>query len=121
QDGTYNLPVRAEINDLRASDINVVFSPSTVPVYLETQETKAYPVVAVVTGNPKLGFTGESAQVSPQQVTVTGPRDDVSRIAKLIVTADIEGRSGDWQSKSSPVPIAADGREVVAKDLTLEP
>jgi YbbR domain-containing protein len=81
--------------------------------------TQVFTVTARVIGTPAFGHGQEPAQVTPDQVSVTGTDEAVSRIVQVVVPVDIEGKTSTQQGVRAPVALDDDGNQV--EGLTFEP
>lgn len=66
--------------------------PREILVTLEAVIEEERPVTVEVTGTTAQGFAARPAQVSPQYVTVKGPRSAVEAVNKVVVYIDVSGK-----------------------------
>lgn len=96
-------PVPVKVNSPPGIQIAQI-NPNKIPVTLESIVEQQVPVTASLKGSPVRGFYALSPVVSPQAVTVKGPRSKVSAVAQLGVTVEVEGVNSDLEKT---VPLAA--------------
>ena len=112
-------PCRPTCPPTRQGDATANFSPPSVEVQLELQETKTFTVTVQTQGTPALGNGLEPAQVTPSEVTLTGSRANIDRVTKVVVFVDVDGKSGTQQGLRPPVALDSNGQDV--KGLTFDP
>jgi YbbR domain-containing protein len=87
--GEHSVPVQLQI---RLSPVRVVsLSPERVSLTLEPLASRSLPVELLVSGTPAIGYQDGEPQVSPRQVTVSGPESLVRRAAKAQAEVKIDG------------------------------
>ncbi len=97
---------------------------STKRVYLtvtvgDEMSTK-YPIEVETTGEPANGCAVTETSVQPDAVTVTGPVDNVRRIARVVAYADVTDLNEDTSANALLHFIDADGNEVDLSRLNVE-
>ena len=118
--GVHEVPVTVDINGLEDRNAaNISVAPRSVQVQLEVQATRSFSVTAQVIGTPAFGYSVDPAQVDPSQVSVTGPENDVNRIAKVVVTVDVEQKAATQRGFKTPVALDSAGQEITG--LTFQP
>ena len=75
-------------------------------------------VKGMTSGKPAHGFDINSVTVTPNVITVDGPKDVVSKISSVVAVCDVSGMSTDVSENAMPVFYDADGNEVVKDKLT---
>lgn len=90
-----NVPikVRATKNENKISDINL--DNNTVKIMIESKENKQVPVELHLKGTTADGFTVGSTHVNPNNITITGPASEISKVAKVVLQADVSGLNAD--------------------------
>lgn len=78
------LPAGLEIRDL---------SRKMVRVDLEALVSEKRPIVVETRGEPAGGLVVAKSEVSPGEVTVTGPSSQVQRVARVVARVDLSGRN----------------------------
>ena len=114
--GTQAVPVQV-LHPPEISDLQV--SPDRVTVQIGQHGTATLPVQARAVGQPNTGYEVETPQVQPVQVTVSGPQEQVDRIARVVAEMDVEGRQGTQTGDIRPRALDANGREI--PNLTFDP
>jgi len=66
-------------------------TPATIPLAIETIQSKAVPVKVHVLNAPPEGFHVDSIQVQPSAVTIQGPRSLVSQVAQAGISIALAG------------------------------
>lgn len=118
-EGVHNVPVRADIVNGHADEVNIRFNPSNVQVQIALQSSRVLSVSVETQGTPAFGYALETSQVSPSEVKVSGNQDDVVRISRLVATVDVDGKAGTQQGTKVPLALDANGQEI--KGLTFDP
>lgn len=86
--------VKVVVPALRTGRI-VGVEPRTVAVRISPLESRAFPVEAVVAGEPLDGYTAMAATVSPGEVWVRGPADALREMRRIPVKVDVTGVERD--------------------------
>ena len=66
-------------------------TPRTATVTLEPLATQSFPVELVATGEPAIGYQAGDAQVTPKEITISGPKSLVDRVVKVRVPLNLSG------------------------------
>ncbi|MBN1535844.1 MAG: hypothetical protein JW908_03850 [Anaerolineales bacterium] len=87
--GSHTLPVKVQV----AANPNQVIKvePEEVNLTLERLITKTFPVEMSINGEPALGYRKGSVTVSPDEVKVSGPASEVSKVVNVVASLDIDG------------------------------
>jgi len=70
-------------------------NPLNMRISIEDNESVKLPVTVATTGTPRDGYFVESTSVSPDNITVSGPKSKVESISAAVVTIDVSGLSAD--------------------------
>lgn len=106
---------RVNLSPLRILEVE----PAMVTVILEALTTKIFPVNLQVKGEPPLGYSKGSPEITPGQITVTGPASAVGRVKEVVASLDMNGAS---QSIKTVVPVRAmDENGVIVPEVVLTP
>lgn len=97
----------------------VEIQPDKLTVRLDVKASRTLPVEVRVTGTATAGTVVSKATISPQQVTVEGPKSVVEGVDKAIVPLDLTGKSADFTAQSVPLLVGRDGRAL--EGLTIYP
>ncbi len=111
-EGVREAQVLVDMDASKRRDLTISVSRSSVQVQLELEVTQVFTVSAQTNGTPAVGYRLDPAQVTPDQVRVTGLKEAISRVAKVIVPVDIEGRASTQQGSKSPIAVSANGQVV---------
>jgi len=115
--GEHEVTVRTEVNLSPFRLLKV--EPGEVQVVLDKLTSEVFPVEILVSGEPPLGYRKGQPQITPAEVTVSGPESAVKRVSKVTASLDISGAS---QSVSALVPVRAiDENNVPVTDVNLNP
>lgn len=88
-------------------------------VELEDEATERFVISAETTGKQEAGLAVESVTCSPTVITVTGPEDVVTKISKVVASANITGVTSNFTESVIPKFYDDAGKEVDSKELTL--
>jgi YbbR domain-containing protein len=69
----------------------VLTNPTTVNVHLESIDTKTFPLVLSLTGQPAAGYQAGDASMNLKEVAVTGPKPILDQVAKTRVVVKLDG------------------------------
>jgi YbbR domain-containing protein len=115
--GNYTLPVKVRVTVAPVRVVQV--DPPTVSFTLEPLVTQSFPIDLIVNGDPPQGYKKGAPEVSPTEVTVTGPQSQVSKVAQVRAVMDISGAS---ETKKASLPLqAVDVNDNQVSDVTLSP
>lgn len=106
-EGIFRAPVMLEkIGSAQTVDVEMLVDPLEVTVTLERKVERELEIVPNMLGYPAVGYELVQYLVTPQTVTVTGPRSSLSGVERL-TTAEINltGRTSDF-SVSVPIEVA---------------
>ncbi|HMA34226.1 MAG TPA: CdaR family protein [Chloroflexia bacterium] len=107
--GTYQLPV---VVAPPPNVQGVVVEPSQLQVQITEVSERRLTVQLAPVGRPSLGYRIETQQVTPRDVLVRGPRDQVERIDQLVAEVDVEGKQGTQQGDVRPRALDFAGHEI---------
>lgn len=117
--GTY---LRVPVNVTADPGIDVQkVSPAYVSVAIDRTLTKKVPVVASYgnTRTPPAGFNAQTARLTPNTVTVSGPESLVSQVAEAEVSLDLSGARSTILELSKPVAVNSLGALIQAGNKLL--
>lgn len=78
--------------------------PAIIKIVLEQYTSKSLPIQVNVRGEPPLGYRKGQPQITPEEVTISGPASAVNRVVNASATLDISGSS---QSVKASVQVRA--------------
>jgi YbbR domain-containing protein len=112
---------RVEVTVLAKADVEVVaVSPPTVAVRVERLTSRTVVVQSRFANEPPAGTRAGDAEVTPTEVTVTGPESDVARVTAVLGTVRFGDAQIDIESHDTPaIPVDAAG--VPIDGLQVEP
>ncbi|QIA26295.1 hypothetical protein DYI95_001005 [Thermaerobacter sp. PB12/4term] len=111
------IPARGRLRVVRVS-------PQYVTVRLEQRMEKTVPVELQLNGEPAPDYIIENPAVSVEQVTVSGARSLVERVARVVASVPVSGIQSTIAHSVTLVPVDSSGRPVEAvypQALVLEP
>ncbi|HEY8487949.1 MAG TPA: CdaR family protein [Thermaerobacter sp.] len=111
------IPARGRLRVVRVS-------PQYVTVRIEQRMEKTVPVELQLNGEPAPDYIIENPAVSVEQVTVSGARSLVERVARVVASVPVGGIQSTIAHSVTLVPVDASGRPVEAaypQALVLEP
>ncbi|HWQ61466.1 MAG TPA: CdaR family protein [Negativicutes bacterium] len=91
--------------------------PDKVTVRVDSKASRTLPVEVRVTGSATAGTVVANTVLTPQQVTVQGPKATVDSVDRVILPLDITGRSADFTAQIAPLLVNRDGRAVEGLDV----
>lgn len=92
-------------------------SPASIPVDLETLETKELPITLNLTGSLPIGYQAEEAALGVEQVLISGPKSIVESVSQVTATVNIDNVIENVHRTIELVPIDSDGVEVAGVNL----
>jgi YbbR domain-containing protein len=110
REGTYRVPIRASI-DLRPAQI-VVIEPASIILTLEPLSTQDIDVQVATVGQPALGYLAEDPIANPDQVTIVGPANAISRVEAVRAQIHLTNSQEDLDQVVSLEPIDLEGKLV---------
>lgn len=102
-----------------SNQLEITKKSSYVRVNVENLVSETYKINVVTEGDLSTYCYIESADVSPQTVSVSGPESVVGQIDKAQMVVDVSGISDDISSTGGIVLLDASGNEVSQERLTL--
>ncbi|MBE3552733.1 MAG: hypothetical protein IMX06_07725 [Kyrpidia tusciae] len=112
--GVYELPVQLE-----NVPSGILYDPVYATVRLERAASRQIQVTVRTTGTPKSGFAVGTMSSSPAQVTVSGPAEEVNRVAAVVAQVSVDGADHPVKGR---VPVAAvDSQGQSITSLRIEP
>jgi YbbR domain-containing protein len=115
--GSHDVSVQVQITPPLVRIISQ--NPQQLTVNLDTIITQSFSVNLIVRGNPPVGYQTQTPQVSPSQVSVTGPESIVSKVNEARVTLDITNANQTITREVTPLLLDSQGQ--VLSGLTLSP
>lgn len=76
-----------------------LMEPSEVNVHVELRNTKTFPVTVNITGAPADGYQAAAAVIDPSEVEVTLPASELSKVATVQGTIELDGENESFTEK----------------------
>ncbi len=117
--GVYELELVADNNSGKEFDV-LSISPSAMQVKFDRLGEKTIPVEYELTGDYTVpdGYLREDIVLEPEEITVTGPENDIASISKMVVTAQFDGSI--TQSTTVEGAVSVQDKNGVAVDIDPE-
>ena len=87
------VPITITIPAYEGKYESVASSPLNMQISIEENESVKLPITVTTTGTPRDGYFLESTNVSPDNVTVSGPKSIIDSIASAVVNVSVSGIS----------------------------
>lgn len=117
--GNYTLPVSAKKVSNRGNFDVTSWTPTSITVFLDYYEEKSYDIQKDVTYHTEENYDGQ-VSLSPQKVTVSGPRTEVQKVDRVVARASVsEKLKASLEVDTQLVLLDQDGAEVSQKLLQL--
>jgi YbbR domain-containing protein len=114
--GSYTLPVNVQTS-LSPVRILEIF-PEEVEVVLEPLLSEQFAVEPIIVGTPPLGYKAGTLEISPEEITISGPASAVSQVSSVSAGLDITGIT-ETITRTVPIQVRdARGELVVGIDVT---
>ena len=101
------------------SDVTPILYERLVTVTLDERVRARRPVIVEVLGIPAEGYSAQSAQVQPDEVTISGPSGVVRAVERVVAVADVSGYSATAELQVTVE--ARDERNVVVSGVQFQP
>lgn len=114
----YRVPVTITVN---TNSSNVTISAKRVYVQLVVGDevTNKHDIDVETTGDLASGCIIDEATADPSSISVTGPDDVISRIARVVAYADVDGKSEDFSTSAALHFLDQDGNEIDQSRLNI--
>lgn len=114
------VPIDVSINGYSERDAEIVRGMNQVmKLRLEDSITKDFRVKISTTGHTKDGYVIGDMVASPNMITLTGSRTQISKIKEVVLMVDVENASRDSQAKGVPVIYDMNGDVVNSSKVTM--
>jgi len=107
--GVQNVPVKVTALDPRAHVEG--YSPEDIALRVDPLQTKKVPVQVVTKGAVPFSYDPGQAQVTPAEVTISGPQSSVSQVTAAVVDINLEGVTKTIDETITPIPETASGTQ----------
>lgn len=115
--GTHEVPVQVQITPPLVRIISQ--NPAQLTINLDNIITQEFPVSLVVHGNPPVGYQVQTAQLTPSQVSISGPESIVAKVSEVRVSLDVTNANQSIVREEAPLILDAQGQ--VLTGLTVTP
>lgn len=116
-EGVHELPINAKSN---VDGVQIVeIKPDKVMVRLEILTSKTIPVELKIEGSAAEGYTTGDAQISPQEVDVSGAKSVIDQISQAVATIKLNNES-DKIEKAVPV-FSYDSESIKIENVAFKP
>lgn len=102
------------------SSIEVEAHSNTLEIELDELITIQKDVTVSTTGNPEDGYAVGATTCDTNLVTISGPKNLLESVDKLVATVDVSGQSSDFEETVDPVLYDSDGEEISADNIDME-
>ena len=113
------VPVTITVNNNNSS-ITVSAKRLYLQVVIGNKMTTKHDVEVETNGNPADGCVVDKTEVDPSSVSVSGPEDVVSTIAKVVAYVDVDGANEDFDAKAALHFLDKNGNEIDQSRLEVE-
>ncbi|MFR9098669.1 MAG: YbbR-like domain-containing protein, partial [Anaerostipes hadrus] len=113
------IPIKVEALRYK-SQLDVDTGNATVKVVLEDVKSDQIPVVVEVKGKPASGYTVSTQTVTPNLISISGPKSVVSRIKQIVAVVNVSGVKKDVTMTQSVKCYDEDGDEVSQERIKLD-
>lgn len=118
-EGKQRLPVQLNLTKDLLQDVQVEIIPPTVQVTLTRRISKKFKLECLFVNTPPDGYIYLSPIVSPETAVVSGPRERVNQVQRLIVNA-VPNEVGGEIDDDVPI-VAVDGANNPVSGVTIRP
>ena len=95
-------------------------APETIKVRIEKLDSKIFPVEFQLSGSVAEGYQVDTAAIEPETVTVSGPVDQVSQIARVVAKLEVNELSEQYTGSLPLVLYNAKGEELKDLEVSLD-
>lgn len=95
-------------------------APESIEVRIEKLDTKTFPVEFQLRGSVADGYQAGTAAIEPETVTISGPVDQVSQIAKVAAVLEVNDLSEQYASNLPLTLYNAQGEELEDLEVSLD-
>lgn len=109
--GSIEAPIRAEDVNLPPGLEVLDIVPSTLSVILDRRQKRTVPVKALFRGEPLVGYRvdEDNTVVTPKEVEIEGPAQDVAAIGEIAAVVDVNGRGIEFEAQ---IPLSSNNDNV---------
>ncbi len=115
--GTYRVPIQVQVN---ARPVKILeYQPQEAEITLDRLASRTFPVEIEQKGEVALGYYASAPILSPAEVTLSGPSTLLNRVARVVVSVNLNNTRETIRRTLRPVPLDKDGKPVAG--LTINP
>jgi len=114
--GTQTVPLQTKVNADSAEVIST--DPVSITITLEQSASRVCPITVQPSGTLAIGYQAEAPQVSPSQVTLTGPASAVDAVGSCQANFSVDGLRQDFSGLVNVAPVDAAGNVVSRVTVT---
>ena len=89
------IPISVTIQGFEGKYDSAEATPRNLQVKLEDEQTKKFPIVPTTNGTVRDGYALGEVKVSPEKVSIRGPKSIISKISKVEASVNVSGLSED--------------------------
>lgn len=115
---TYNISWPVSV--IRESIAVLEQSPKTLTVTVEKLSTKSFPVEFQLKGQVAEGYQAGTAAINPETVTVSGPVEQVARVARVVAVLEDENLDERFVGDLPLTLLDAEGEELTGLEIMLD-
>lgn len=117
---TEAVPIEVSVKGYTDREVEIVRGLNQVmKLRLEDMATKDFRVKITTVGTPAEGYVVGDTVSSPNMITVSGSKTQISKIKEIVLTVDVEGISEELLTTATPVVYDMNGDVVNASKITL--
>lgn len=117
---TEAVPIELSVKGYTERDVEIVRGLNQVmKLRLEDMATKDFRVKITTVGTPAEGYVVGDMVSSPNMITVSGSKTQISKIKEIVLTIDVEGISSELLTTATPVVYDMNGDIVNASKISL--
>lgn len=113
------VPIEVSVNGYTDREVEIVRGLNQVmKLRLEDMESKDFRIKLATVGTPADGYVVGDMVASPNMVTITGSKTQVSKIKEVVLFVDVEGLSEEKKFTGQPVVYDRNGDEISTTKIT---
>ena len=113
--GTYDIPLNVALGTFVGGVEIREISPASITVTFDSSVTKKVPVTIDVSGHSAAeGYMIGNIAVSPSEITVTGPENELDQISSAVAECVVSGDLTETVNQNSPITLKDDAGNVIS-------
>ncbi len=114
------VPIDVEVKGYSENEVEIIRGYNNVlKLRLEDYDSKEFKVKIQTVGNPADGYVIKSSVASPNVITVSGSKTQISRIKEVYVELNVDEITGDITANLKPVALDANDEIITNANLEL--